>query len=327
MVMSTARFNLVDPNQDPELLAGRYQAMLEMASYCDDKGFLGFSVEEHHGADNGWSPTPLLNAGMITARTTNLSVTIMALLLPLHDPIRVAEDLSVLDLASGGRVMTVLGLGYRPSEYAAHRKDWAGRGKLMDECVETLLNAWSGEPFQYHGETVQVTPPSLTRPHPMVGIGGTSKISARRAARFGLPFFPSNHLPELEAYYYEKCAEAGTEGLCVMPPPNVHQILIAEDPDRAWAELGHHFLHEAATYAGWQTPDVHSIMHSHAATAEALREEGIYQILSPAECVAMAADAEGEAMFSHHPLCGGMPIERGWESLQLYVEKVLPSLS
>lgn len=327
MVLSTARFNMIDPTLEPGVVADRYRAMLDMASYCDQHGFYGFSVEEHHGADNGWSPTPLLNAAGIVARSENLQVTITALLLPLHDPIRVAEDLAVLDLTSGGRVTTILGLGYRPIEYTAHRKDWAGRGKLMDDCVETLLKAWTGEPFEYNGDTIRVTPRPLTQPHPVVGLGGTSKIAARRAARFGLPFFPSNHLPELEAYYHEKCAEAGTTGLCFMPPPDIMQILVAEDPDRAWAEVGHHLLHEAEVYASWQTPDVHSIMHSHAQSPEDLRAEGIYRILSPEECVAIAAEKGAGAAFGHHPLCGGMPIDRGWESLQLYVDKVLPNVT
>lgn len=326
MVMSTARFNLIDPTLDPRSVADRYRTMLEMATYCDSNGFYSFTVEEHHGAENGWSPTPLLNAAGITARTENLAVNVTALLLPLHDPIRIAEDLAVLDLTSGGRVTTILGLGYRPSEYAAHRKDWTKRGQIMDECVDTLLKAWTGEPFEYHGEMVRVTPKPLTQPHPVVGLGGTSKIAARRAARFGLPFFPSNHMPELEAYYYEKCAEAGTEGFCFMPSADTMQILVAEDPEKAWAELGQHFLHEATTYASWQTPDVHSIMHSHAASVESLRDEGIYRILSPEECVSMAREQGAGAVFGHHPLCGGMPIDAGWRSLELYVNEVLPHL-
>jgi alkanesulfonate monooxygenase SsuD/methylene tetrahydromethanopterin reductase-like flavin-dependent oxidoreductase (luciferase family) len=327
MVLSTARFNMIDTSLDPQAVADRYRAMLEMASYCDGHGFYGFSVEEHHGADNGWSPTPLLNAAGITARTENLQVTVTALLLPLHDPIRIAEDLAVLDLTSGGRVTTILGLGYRPIEYVAHRKNWAGRGKLMDESVATLLKAWTGEPFEYNGESIRVTPRPLTQPHPVVGLGGTSKVAARRAARFGLPFFPSNNMPELEAYYMEKCAEAGTEGLCFMPPADIMQVIVAEDPDRAWAEFGSHLLHEATTYAGWQTPDVHSIMHSHALTTDDLRAEGIYRILAPEECVAIAAEKGPGMAFGHHPLCGGTPIEVGWESLELYVNKVLPNIA
>lgn len=99
---------------------------------------------------------------------------------------------------------------------------------------------------------------------------------------------------------------------------------VAEDPDRAWAEFGRHFFHEASTYASWQTPDIKSAVHSHATTPEELRAEGIYQVLTPDECVARA-QAQGElAAFNLHPLVGGMPVDEGWKSLQLFVDEVLP---
>ncbi|MCU0274311.1 MAG: LLM class flavin-dependent oxidoreductase, partial [Acidimicrobiales bacterium] len=205
--MSAARFNCIQPGLEPSEMGKRYQAFVEMVGYAEDNGFSMITLEEHHGADNGWSPSPLVMAGLIFGKTKQIGVSISALLLPLHDPLRVAEDIAVLDNASGGRLTTILGLGYRPSEYAAHRKDWAGRGKLMDECVDTLLKAWTGEPFEYHGTTVRVTPRPFTQPHPVVLLGGTSRIAARRAARFGLPMFAAANMPELEAYYYEQCAE------------------------------------------------------------------------------------------------------------------------
>lgn len=309
------RFNMIDPSLDPTSMSDRYRAMLEMAEFGDQHGFFMATLEEHHGADNGWSPTPLLNAGMIFARTKNLAVSISALLLPLHDPIRVAEDIAVLDLVSGGRLTTILGLGYRPSEYALHGKDWAGRGKLMDESVDTLLKAWTGEPFEYRGETHRVTPVPMTKPHPMVLIGGTSKVAARRAARFGLPLSPAANLPELEAYYHAQCEEQGTTGFCAMPGDDTKMTFVAEDPDKAWAELGHHFLHEASTYASWQTPDIKSAVHSKASTPDELRAEGIYQVVTPAEAAA-------SEVVVHHPLCGGMPVDQAWSSLQLFADAV-----
>ena len=145
MPLSLVRFNLVDPTLDPGTLSDRYRTMLDMAVHADQHGFFMATFEEHHGTDNAWSPTPLINAATVLARTTNLAASVSALLLPLHDPIRVAEDIAVIDLLSGGRLTTILGLGYRPSEYALLGKDWDGRGALMDRSVETLLAAWTGE--------------------------------------------------------------------------------------------------------------------------------------------------------------------------------------
>ena len=313
MPLSLIRFNLIDPSLNSESLSSRYQAMLAMAEFVDKHGFFMATFEEHHGADNAWSPTPLINAATVLARTKNLSASISALLLPLHDPIRVAEDIAVIDLMSGGRLTVILGLGYRPSEYQLMGKDWENRGKLMDESVQTLLDAWTGEPFEYRGESHQITPSPVTKPHPFIMIGGTSKVAARRAARFGLPLSPAAHLPELEAYYYEQCEIHGTQGFCAMPDEETQMTFVAEDPDKAWAELGQFFLNEASKYASWQTSDISSAVHSHATTPNELRKEGIYQIVTPSEAVQLER-------IVHHPLCGGMPVDKAWESLQLYAD-------
>jgi len=315
MPMSLVRFNLIDPSLDAAALSARYQAMLEMATFIDEHGFFMATFEEHHGAENAWSPTPLLNAATVLSRTSSLAASVSALLLPLHDPVRIAEDIAVIDLMSGGRLTVILGLGYRPSEYELLGKEWERRGKIMDESIEVLLKAWSGEPFKYNGGTHQITPPPITKPHPFIMIGGTSKVAARRAARFGLPLSPAANLPELEAYYYEQCEKHGTQGFCAMPDEETQMTFVAEDPDKAWAELGHCFLHEASMYSSWQTSDISSAVHSHATTPEELRAEGIYQILTPDEAATLER-------VIHHPLCGGMPIDAAWESLQLYVDAI-----
>ena len=322
--MSTVRFNCVQPGLEPQAMGARYQAFVEMARYADEHGVGIVTLEEHHGADDGWSPSPMTMAGLVFGATNTLTVSIFALLLPLHDPLRVAEDLAVLDLASGGRLTTVLGLGYRPEEYAAHGKDWKQRGALMDECVDTLLKAWTGEPFEFRGTTVRVTPKPLTQPHPMILLGGTSKPAARRAARFGLPMMAAAHVDWLEPYYYEQCNEQGTQGFFMDPGSEFASIHIADDPDKVWHDLGSYFLHEATTYHAWQTPDIQSSAHSHASTVDELRAEGLYQVLTPEQAVERGTT---KGSINLHPLVGGMPIDAGWDSLHLYCEQVLPKLA
>jgi len=327
MVLSIVRFNQAQPGLDPTEMASRYQASIDMAAHADAHGIQIVSLEEHHGAEDGWSPSPLITAGLVFGRCPSIHVSVSALLLPLHDPLRVAEDIAVLDLASGGRLSVVLGLGYRPEEYAAHGKDWDGRGALMDEAVAAVLAAWTGEPFEHHGVTVRVTPVPVSRPARMILIGGTAKASARRAVRFGLPFHPAADLPQLADYYRALCAEAGVRAMCIMPSSDTSMVHVAVDPDKAWAEVGPCFLHEALTYHGWQRPQNRSAVHSHATTVEELRAERIYQVLTPAECVARAEERGAAATFALHPLVGGMPIEAGWESLRLFTDEVLPALA
>jgi alkanesulfonate monooxygenase SsuD/methylene tetrahydromethanopterin reductase-like flavin-dependent oxidoreductase (luciferase family) len=304
-----------------------YAAGIEMAAVADRHHFTAVTLEEHHGVDDGWSPAPLTIAGLMLGRTEKLRVMVQALLVPLNDPIRVAEQIATLDLASGGRINVVAGLGYRPEEYAAAGADWKGRGALMDEHLDAILAAWTGEEFSYRGRAVRVTPRPRTPAAGILFVGGSGKPAARRAARLGLGLLPAAHLPELQAFYEEQCAEHGTTPFMIMPPANTALTLIAEDPDRAWAELGHHLLHEASRYQSWQTGDVHSAVASHASTAEELRAEGIYRILAPEQAVEICKKEGDFASMVLHPLCGGIPVERGWETVNLYVEKVLPALS
>ncbi|HEV8297242.1 MAG TPA: LLM class flavin-dependent oxidoreductase [Acidimicrobiales bacterium] len=325
MPTAIMRLNFIQPGLEPKEMSARYKAGLDMAEFADQHGFMAVTHEEHHGADNGWSPSPLVTAGAVFGRTRNVAVSVSALLVPLHDPLRIAEDIAVLDLLSGGRLSVIGGIGYRPQEYAAHGKDWASRGALMDEAVATMLKAWTGEPFEYRGTTVRVTPKPVSSPMPFM-LGGTSKPAVRRAVRFGLPIFFAAPVPDLMAMYYELCEKEGKQGFAMMPENFAHHW-IADDPDKAWAEVGKYLFHEAKTYADWQTPDIKSAVHSHANSAEELRAEGIYRIVTPDEIVAEAKAAGDGFSFNFHPLCGGMPIDRGWEFLQIYVDKVLPQLA
>ncbi|GCD42732.1 LLM class flavin-dependent oxidoreductase [Streptomyces paromomycinus] len=326
MPVTVLRFNLAGPSPTPASLGARYRAAVEMAAFADDRGLTTVQTEEHHATDNGWMPAPLAFAGTVLGATRRITVTVSALITPLHDPLRLAEEIAVLDLLSGGRLVTVAGLGYRPEEYAAHGRDWHWRGKLQDEVLETLLAAWKGEPFRYRGRTVRVTPRPYTQPHPLLLVGGSSRAAARRAARLGLPLFPSAHLPELEAYYHARRAEYGTEGWVLQPSARTSLLHVSEDPDRAWAEYGGHLLHEARTYASWQAPGAESAVRSAADDVEALRREGVYRIVTPEECVRLAGEVGPTGSLILHPLCGGMPVDEGWRSVHLFAERVVPHL-
>ncbi|MFK4099229.1 LLM class flavin-dependent oxidoreductase [Streptomyces sp. NPDC019531] len=322
MPVTVVRFNLVEPDATPASLSARYRAALDMAAYADEHGITTVQTEEHHGVDNNWLPSPFAFAGAVFGATKRIAVTVSAVIGPLHDPLRLAEEIAVLDLLSGGRLVTVAGIGYRPEEYALFDVEWRRRGRIQDELLETLLKAWTGDEFEYRGRTVRVTPRPFTDPHPLLLVGGSSKAAARRAARLGLPFFPSAHLPELEAYYKERLVEYGTEGWTMMPTAETPLLHIAEHPDEVWERHGRHFLHEARTYACWQSGDIRSAVRSAATSVEELRAEGVYRILTPEECVEQGLDN-----LVLHPLAGGMPVEEGWRSLRLFAERVLPALT
>src|SRR5690606_15701709 len=96
-----------------------YGRALEQAPYAEQHGFGAVMLSEHHASDDGYLPSPIPAASAVAAVTSTLPISISALLANLYDPVRLAEDIAVLDHLSGGRVSYVFGLGYRPEEYAA----------------------------------------------------------------------------------------------------------------------------------------------------------------------------------------------------------------
>ena len=328
MTSSVLRFNQVTPGLEREDVAARYRATVDMAAFAEEAGLDMVTLEEHHAAEDGWSPAPLATAGAVLGATRRIAVMVSALITPLYDPLRLAEEVAVLDHIGRGRLSLVAGIGYRPEEYEMFGREWKRRGRLQDEVLETLLAAWTGEPFEYRGRTVRVTPPPYSRPHPPLLVGGTSMAAVRRAVRLRLPFFSADHLPELADAYHALSAEEGFEGgFALLPPSSSRFVFCAEDPDRFWAEHGRHLLHEARTYATWQRPEISSAAASHATeSVEQLRGEGVYRCLTPDECVTEAQSQGPLGALILHPLCGGLPIDAGWSSLQLFADRVLPRL-
>ncbi|MEY9844910.1 LLM class flavin-dependent oxidoreductase [Streptacidiphilus sp. MAP5-3] len=327
MTVTTLRFNQVAPGLDRKDVAARYRATVEMAVHAEAHGFDLITLEEHHGVDDGWSPAPITTAAAIAGATSRIPMMLCALITPLYDPLRLAEELTVLDHLGDGRVTTVAGIGYRPAEYALMGVEWKERGRIQDEVLETLLAAWSGEEFEHRGRRVRLTPPPLTAPHPPLIVGGSSKAAVRRAVRLRLPLFTAAHLPELVEYYDALAAGAGWDGgFVLLPPERTRMLHCTDDPDRAWARYGEHFLHEARTYASWQTADIRSAVSTKALTVDQLRAEGVYCCLTPEQCVAAAAEEGAMGTLMLHPLCGGMPVEAGWESLRLFTDEVMPQI-
>jgi alkanesulfonate monooxygenase SsuD/methylene tetrahydromethanopterin reductase-like flavin-dependent oxidoreductase (luciferase family) len=326
MAISILRFDMRSPAFSPAQTGELYAAALEMCSWAEEQGFDVVVVSEHHAVEDGFLPSPVALMGAMVGRTRTLRVSASALLLPLYDPVKLAEDLVVLDLASGGRVSVTVGIGYRPVEFAMFGKDWNARGKLMDECLDVVLRAWSGEPFEWNGRRVHMTTAPLTRPKPPIFVGGMGKLGARRAARFGLPFQPAVSDPEVLELYRSECERLGVENPLLMPPGSGEMVWVSRDPDRTWNQIGSYLLHDATTYHSWQPAHQHSAVHSTASTIDELRVEGKYRILTPEQCVERAEKLGPLGDFGLFPLCGGTPPELAWESLELYANEVLPAI-
>lgn len=301
-----------------------YSIGVDMAAWADQNGFSQCMLSEHHGADDGYLPSPLVYGAAIAARTRQLRILVSALILPLHDPLRVAEDAAVLDRISNGRLDLVMVAGFRPSEFAMFDRAVEQRGQDLEDAVAVLKQAWSGEPFTYHGRTLTVTPAPLQKPHPPLLLGGSSKGAARRAARIGDGFVPA--VPELYRVYLDECKALGKAPGPAAGKPGPAAVFVSKEPDHLWETIAPHVLHETNAYARWYAEGGAAGPYQAIDNVDALREAGIYQVLTPQQCLELTQSLGPDGSLFIQPLLGGLDPVVGWRSLELLGREVLPEL-
>ena len=303
-----------------------YRAGLEMTEWAERVGAASVMFSQHHGSSDGYLPSPVPMVAAAAARTSTVPLNVGALLLLLYDPIKLAEDMAVIDHLSGGRVSYTVGLGYRDQEYAMFGVDRASRGSIIEDRIGVLRRAFTGEPFEWSGRRIAVTPTPLTAGGPTLAYGGGSSAAARRAARLGMAFFPQTSDPRLAEIYDAEARRVGNpSGLCLSPPEGAPTtVFVADDVDRAWDDLGPYLLHDAGMYARWLGADTNAASYSDATTVEDLRRGSAYRIVTPGGAVDLV---ERFGALSLVPLCGGVPPAAAWSSLRLIEEQVVPALS
>jgi alkanesulfonate monooxygenase SsuD/methylene tetrahydromethanopterin reductase-like flavin-dependent oxidoreductase (luciferase family) len=302
-----------------------YSEAPEMALWAQSRGCMSVVLCEHHMSEDGYLPSPMVLAGAMAAKTSTVLISVAALPLPLYDPIRLAEEMAVLDIISGGRMFFVAAIGYRPAEYEMYGVDFHRRGRLADEKLPVLLRAKTGEPFEHEGRRIRVTPTPLTPGGPAVVWGGGSVAAARRTGRHGIGFLAQSGGDELRVAYLDAARAAGHEpGICVLNPADQPTtVFVAEDVDQAWEELGPYLMHDVRAYASWNEGEHATASLSFVQTAAELRaERRSHQILTVDEAVDLV---RAGGMLPLHPLVGGLPPEIGWRYLQTVVDQVLPA--
>jgi len=305
-----------------------FKAALDQCVWAENMGFDLVMTHEHH-TDDGYMPAPITFAAAIAGRTTKIRIQVLVAILPLYHPLRLAEDLAVLDLVSEGRADVVLGLGYRPSEYEMFGVNFKVRGKLLDEGIEVLKQAWTGEPFDYRGTSVRVTPRPFRQPRPPIILGGNSVPAALRAARVADGFIPPDN-PEILEIYLKECSRIGKEpGESELSAHSGIVAYISEDPDRAWERVGPYLLYANNAYSKFvdvakqDSAAAKDWPYRYVTSLKELRELKSYLILTPEECVHSARE---KGLLMIQPLTGGIPPALAWESLGLCEAKVIPAL-
>jgi alkanesulfonate monooxygenase SsuD/methylene tetrahydromethanopterin reductase-like flavin-dependent oxidoreductase (luciferase family) len=202
---------------DPEYGRRSLHHAIEQCELADHLGFDWVSFSEHHYLTTV-APNPALAAAAVATRMRRAKIAMIGHNLTLNNPIKVAEELAMLDTLSDGRLVVGFLRG-TPNEFQVHTVNPAESRDLTKESMELILRAWTepvpfsweGRHFQYR--TVAVWPRPVQQPYPRCYVLGGSKDSAEFAARrrlgVGMAYVPFPVLSQIVNYYREKCAEAG----------------------------------------------------------------------------------------------------------------------
>lgn len=340
MKFGLGQFTLQIPPWDRRDHQRLYADTLELARLAERSGFDSFWLAEHHGGSDGYIPSLLAFLSAVAASTERLHVGTGVLLAPLHDPIRIAEDAAVLDNLSGGRFNLGMGLGWVAEEYRMFGRDMSNRGRRLEEVVEVLRLAWTGEPFTFHGKVLSYDD-VMVRPTPSgkipIWLGGGTPKALERAARIGDGHFPSSTGAPADAVGRAKEMVALREQLGVEGPYRFGMFVpvgIGTDRDDGWTKIRDGLLHTRGSYALWGqgARDVSHAREEAAKWEDAVRAAticgSVAQIVD--EIGAMKAELDGlgfeEYFFSAILAPPGTPHGRAVEAVERFSSEIIPAL-
>jgi alkanesulfonate monooxygenase SsuD/methylene tetrahydromethanopterin reductase-like flavin-dependent oxidoreductase (luciferase family) len=205
---------------DREAAHRSMEIAIEQCRLADDLGFDWISVSEHHYAPRLMTPNPIVLAAALTQVVKRAKLALLGPLLPMSNPVRIAEEIAMFDAINGGRTV-VLFLRGTAGEHLTYGADPAHSREMTQEAVELILRAWTEpQPFGWQGRyfqfrTVSVWPRTLQEPHPPVYYSGNSLESAEFAARhrlgMAMSFLPRERAAEHIAFYKRIAHQCGWE--------------------------------------------------------------------------------------------------------------------
>src|SRR6202049_1742360 len=228
---------------NPETGADAYRGMVERVRFVEELGFDWVSVSEHHYSPRILTPSPVVSAAYLAARVDKIKIAMLGPIVPVSNPIRVAEEVAMLDTMAPGRIVVGLLRG-TTNEYLSYDLNPKESRERTDEGMELILKAWTEpQPFGWQGRyfqyrTVSVWPRPLQQPYPPTYALGISRESCELAARnhlgLGVSYGPFEVMAKSTSYYREQCAEHGWE-----PGPDKiiyrANMLLAETDEKAEA--------------------------------------------------------------------------------------------
>lgn len=307
---------------------------------AEQLGFEYAFVSEHHFLKNDMLPSPLIAISYLAAKTERIKLGTGLLLLPLHDPVRIAEDTAVVDVVSNGRLVLGLGQGFRPEEFDGFHRDLKDRNKLMREGVQLLRRFWTEKDVTFEGEmfnykNLNVTPKPLQK-SPPIWIGAKVPSAIKVAADladvwYADPITPL-HLIKERREGWLAALDANGKGRDSASMAYYREFFVGPTMEAAWENGGNGIVKE---YGGYLAMG-HLVTHDGKPIPKD-RKDLVPEIVKqratvgdPQTCVDELLRIKEELDLDHMVLkmkYFGVPSENVKASMRLAAEKVLPKLN
>lgn len=323
-------YDFRNPQQWRRPWAELYAEVLDVIAWSEEAGFANAWVPEHHLADDGYMPSPLVTLSAIAARTKRLKLGGGIALAPLYHPVRFAEDCAVLDIISGGRVEMGLGIGYRKREMAAYGVDSTTRGRLFDEWLEIVTRLWAGETVDFEGRFFNLSGARIMPPAPRgripLYIGGLTEKAMERVARYGDGYLGNEEICDL---YAKKMLEQGKDPHQGKVRIIGMMVMIADDPEKAFEELAPYYYYINSSYAEWFAEGADAGIDGGIGrmSLEEFKQSGLLQIWTPDEAIATLRKYQETTPLDHFTMMmpPGLPPARFVEYADVVAKKVIPA--
>ncbi len=243
-----------------------YPQYLEQVELGEALGFDSVWLEEHHGVKDHYWPSPLLALAGAATRTERISLGTDILVAPFYHPVRLAEDVALLDIISKGRLILGMAIGYKPDEFDLYQVPFTKRGERFEEALCLMKQLWTQDAVTFEGKYYQVKgqriePKPYQRPHPPLWLGGWGKLSLTRAAFLGQAWIPGPTADLAKLLEAQKIYHTKLESMGIMPgsrpTPLTRDLVIAKTDEEAWEMAKRHlsisYRDEYAT-ATWSHP-------------------------------------------------------------------------
>lgn len=242
-----------------ESMAQRIDEVIEQVDVMRELGFDLVAVGQHHLATPFQQPDSVALIARLAANAGRMRIGITVFLLPLHNPVDIAEQVATLDAISHGRMIFGVGLGYRPEECAAYGITMQERVPRFLESLEVIKRLWTEHELEFHGRfytlpRVQSTIRPVQKPHPPIWMAANQGVAVRRVGQLGLTWVMNPHvttgvLKQQLHMYRAALQENGYSAPSELPL--LREAWLADRRERAWTEAAPYLRRKYAVYSDW----------------------------------------------------------------------------